>query len=99
MKARNGESAGKTYPNFGRTPVGGLKKSRKGKHFELLAKIMEDLRRSEAGYAVRIPLSSTAGVSVLNLRSAITRVANKEGIAISTSADDENFYVWKAPQS
>lgn len=96
MKARDGESVGRTYPNFGRTPIGGLKKSRKGKHYQLLTKILEDLRTTEPGYAVKIPLSSAAGVPVLNLRSAVTRAASKEGIAISTSADDNNFYVWKA---
>jgi len=87
----------KGYPNYGRTAVEGLKKSRKGKHHALMTKIMEDLRESAPGFAVRIPLSGTEQVSILNLRSAIVRVAAKEGIAVSTSSDDENFYVWKAP--
>jgi hypothetical protein len=78
----------KGYPNYGRTAVEGLKKSRKGKHHDLMTKIMEDLRESASG---------TEQVSILNLRSAIVRVAAKEGIAVSTSSDDENFYVWKAP--
>jgi hypothetical protein len=84
------------YPNYGRTLISGLKKSRKGKHHDLMGRIMEDLKRSTPSYAVRIPLSTIEGVSVLNLRSAIVRVANKAGIRVSTSADDENFYVWKA---
>ena len=29
------------FPNYGRTPIGELKKSRKGKHYELLLKIMD----------------------------------------------------------
>lgn len=85
------------YPNYGRVAIAGLKKSRKGKHHELLAKIMEDLRASSPGFAVRIPLSATDDVPVLNLRSAIVRAAAKEGLSVSTSSDDENFYVWKAP--
>jgi hypothetical protein len=84
------------YPNFGRALISGLKKSRKGKHHELLGRIMEDLKKSAPGYAVRIPLSSVKGLSVLNLRSAIVRVTNKDGIRVSTSSDDQNFYVWKA---
>lgn len=86
---------GKKYPNYGRVPISGLKKSRKGKHHELLAKIIEDLRDAPAKVAVQIPLSSISGVSVLNLRSAIVRASAKEDIPVSTSSDDEYFYVWK----
>jgi hypothetical protein len=87
---------GKKYPNYRRVPVSSLKKSRKGKHHELLLKIMADLRNAPPTLAVQIPLSSIADVSVLNLRSAIVRASAKEGIAVSTSSDDEYFYVWKA---
>jgi hypothetical protein len=87
---------GKKYPNYGRVPIAGLKKSRKGKHHELLTKIMEDLRNAPSKIAVQIPLSSIADVSVLNLRSAIVRASAKEGMVISTSSDDQYFYVWKA---
>lgn len=89
-------SQNRGYPNYGRTPVSGLKKSRKGKHHALLLKIMDDLRRSQPGFAVTIPLAGIGGVPVLNLRSAIVRAASKEGISIASSSDDENFYVWKA---
>ena len=83
------------FPNYGRTPIKGLKKTRKGKHHELLLKIMEDLRKSQSGFAVTVPLASIADVSVLNLRSAIVRAAAKEKISVATSSDDEHFYVWK----
>src|SRR5246500_6063458 len=86
----------KRYPNYGRVLISALKKSRKGKHHELLGRIMEDLKKSAPGYAVRIPLSSVKGLSILNLRSAIVRATNNEGMSVSTSSDDQNFYVWKA---
>jgi len=86
----------KGHPNYGRVLISELKKSRKGKHYDLLARIMEDLRKSAPIYAVRIPLSGIEGVSVLNLRSAIVRAAKKDDIEVSTSSDDQNFYVWKA---
>lgn len=85
----------KLYPNYGRVAIGGLKKSRKGKHHDMLKDIMEDLRDSAPGFAVKIPLAGTNEVSVLNLRSAIVRAAAREKISIATSSDDENFYVWK----
>jgi hypothetical protein len=89
-------SENRRFPNYGRTAISGLKKSRKGKHHGLLMKIMDDLRKSQSGYAVTVPLASIGGIPVLNLRSAIVRAASKEGINISTSSDDESFYVWKA---
>jgi hypothetical protein len=84
------------FPNFGRTAIAGLKKYRRGKHHDLLLKIMEDLRKSQSGFAVKIPLASLGGVTVLNLRSAIVRAASKEEISVATSSDNEYFYVWKA---
>ena len=84
------------YPNYGRALISGLKKSRKGKHHDLMGRIMEDLKKAGPSYAVRIPLSAVEGASVINLRSAIVRMASKAGMRVSTSSDDENFYVWKA---
>jgi hypothetical protein len=92
VKGQHGKQG---FPNYGRVRVSTLTKSRKGKHHDLLKKIMEDLRGIETGFAVRIPLASVGEVSVLNLRSAIARAAAKEGIAIATSATDEDFFVWK----
>jgi hypothetical protein len=90
-----GQGGKRGFPNYGRVPVNALKKSRKGKHHDLLEKIMEDLRDVETGFAVRIPLASVGEVSTLNLRAAISRAAAKEGIDIATSASDEDFFVWK----
>jgi hypothetical protein len=61
-----------------------------------MLKVMEDLRHSEPGFAVEIPLAEANGTGVLNLRSAILRVSAKEGLEVNTSSDDKNFYVWKA---
>jgi hypothetical protein len=88
-------SNGSGYPNYGRVEVKGLKKSRKGKHHDLMGKIMEDLRKSEPGFAVQIPLDTANNVSVLNLRSALVRAAAKENIKVMTSSDDRYFYAWK----
>ena len=95
-KMAKGDKKQNGYPNYGRTLISGLKKSRKGKHHDLMGRILEDLKKSVPSYAVRVPLSDIKGVSVLNLRSAIVRAAHKVGIPVSTSSDDENFYVWKA---
>lgn len=88
-------SRGDAFPNYGRTLISELRKSRKGKHHDLLAGIMEDLRGSQLGFAVTIPLAGIQGVSVLNLRSAIVRAASKDDISVATSSDSNNFYVWR----
>ena len=80
---------------YERVPIEGLKKSRKGKHRALVTRILENLKTLPPESAVKIPLSAIGGVSILNLRSAVTRATAKESIKIATSADDESFYVWK----
>lgn len=85
--------------NFNTVSIAALKKSRKGKHHDLMTKILEDLQNSESGFAVEVPIATLDGVSVLNLRSAMIRAAAKQGFKISTSSDDKNFYVWKAEVS
>lgn len=87
---------GSRHPNYERVPTSGLKGSRKGKHHDLMGRIMEDLRQSRPGFAVKIPLSSTKEIPIVNLRSVIVRTAAKENIRVNTSSDDENFYVWRA---
>jgi hypothetical protein len=82
--------------NYESVPTIHLKRSRKGKHHDLMRRIMEDLRQTRPGFAVKIPLSSSKGVPVLNLRSVIVRTAAKEKIRVATSSDDEFFYVWRA---
>jgi hypothetical protein len=94
--AKSGKQPSEGFPNYGRTSVAGLKKFRKGKHYDLLLRILEDLRHARSGFAVTIPLAKIGDVSVLNLRSAIVRAASKEKIGVATSSDDENFYVWKS---
>ena len=94
MDNRSPERTG--HQNFETVPTAGLKRSRKGKHHDLMRRIIEDLRKSRPGFAVKIPLSSAEGVPVLNLRSVIVRTAAKENIKVATSSDDEYFYVWRA---
>ncbi|HXU17608.1 MAG TPA: hypothetical protein VN708_20905 [Terriglobales bacterium] len=93
MKKKSPERNG--HLNYETVPTARLRRSRKGKHHDLMLTIMEDLRQSRPGFAVKIPLSSTEGVPVVNLRSVIVRTAAKENIRVATSSDDEYFYVWR----
>jgi hypothetical protein len=75
--------------------VGKLRRRRRGKHHELMQGILKDLDVLPTGKAMRIPLSSTKGVSLVNLRAAITRETSSEKLGVSTYFDGENLFVWK----
>jgi hypothetical protein len=72
-----------------------LDKGRRGKHYELVQGILQELKVAPAGSALEIPLDDIGGIGLANLRSAVHRAATSESIAIETLADDKNFYVWK----
>ncbi len=71
-----------------------LPSGRKGKHYSMLLRVLQNLERLAEGRAIRIPLADCEG-SVADIRAAIFRATNKEGLEIATSSDDEFFYVWK----
>ena len=74
--------------------VSSLGTARRGKHHDLMEGIMRELRMLKVGSALEIPLSNVNGVEMANLRSAVHRAANDEGVNIQTKADEKNLYVW-----
>jgi hypothetical protein len=82
--------------HFGRVRVKDLPGGRRGKHFELLSKILEDLEDVPSGSAVKVPLNDTGGVSLANLRSAVNRATRTKGLEVETQSDEQFFYVWKS---
>jgi hypothetical protein len=82
--------------NFGRVRVKDIPTGRRGKHFDLLNKIMEDLADTPGGSAVRVPLKDTGGVGLANLRSAVNRATRAKGLQVETQSDEQYFYVWKS---
>ena len=86
----------KDGPHFGRVRVKDLPNNRRGKHYDLLRKIMEDLTNVPSGSAVKVPLEETGGTSLANLRSAVNRTTRANGLKVETQSDDKYFYVWKS---
>lgn len=82
-------------PKYERVLISGVKGHRHGKHYDLIGGIVEDLRTLPAGSAIKVPLDGSGSVSLANLRSALHRAARALKVAIETSSDDGNFYVWK----
>ena len=75
--------------------VNALDKSRRGKHYELILGILQELKTLASGSAMEIPLAEVGGIELANLRSAVHRAATSHGLEIETLADEKNFYVWK----
>ncbi len=82
-------------PHYGRVRIKDLPNTRRGKHFNLLNKILDDLNILPSGSAVSIPLKDTGGIGLANLRSAVNRATRAKGIKVETQSDPEFFYVWK----
>ena len=75
--------------------INGLDKTRRGKHYDLVLGILQQLRTLPPGSAMEIPLADVGGIGLANLRSAVHRASTSHGLEIETLADKENFYVWK----
>ena len=86
---------GQSRTNFQTMSQNDLPNGRKGKHHQLIVQVLEDLEQLSDGRAIRVPLAGFEG-TVADIRSAILRATKKKKLKISTSSDDEFFYLWKA---
>jgi len=79
-------------PKVERVPLSSLRARRRGKHFELMQKVLKELAELPRESALKLPLGP---YSAKDMRSAVSRAAASEKIKISTTSDGENLYVWK----
>jgi hypothetical protein len=84
--------------NYDRVVLANLRRSRRGKHHELIEGVFQDLETLPTGSAIKIPLSEVDGISLANLRSAVHRASASRGLGIETLSDNDNFYIWKAAE-
>ena len=75
--------------------VAGLDRGRRGKHYDLILGVLQQLKTLPPGSAMEIPLADVGGIGLANLRSAVHRASNSHGLEIETLADEKNFYVWR----
>jgi hypothetical protein len=83
---------------YERVIVAEIRRSRRGKHHDLVAGIFQDLESLPAGSAIKIPLTEVDGTTLANLRSAVHRASTSRGLGVETLSDEENFYIWKGPK-
>jgi hypothetical protein len=79
---------------FGSIEQQDVPKGREGKHKRIVAQLLSDLDRLQAGRALKIPLSALPD-SKENIRSALNRAVRQRGLDVSTSSDAEHLYIWK----
>ena len=75
--------------------IDGLDRGRRGKHYDLILGILQQLKTLPPGSAMEIPLADVGGIGLANLRAAVHRASTSHGLEIETLADEKNFYVWR----
>jgi hypothetical protein len=80
---------------YDRVVLADIRRSRRGKHHDLVQGIFQDLESLPLGSAMKIPLKNVDGTTLANLRSAVHRASTSKGLPIQTLSDEENFYIWK----
>lgn len=96
MMARNPKTADKQPDlKYRQVEIDGLDKTRRGKHYDLVLGILQQLKTLPPGSAMEIPLAEVGGIGLANLRSAVHRASTSHGLEIETLADEKNFYVWR----
>jgi hypothetical protein len=99
MAKETGGRAQKTLPKYDRVILADIRRTRRGKHHDLLGGIFQDLESLPEGSAIKIPLTEVDGTTLANLRSAVHRTSTSKGLGIETLSDEENFYIWKSPKA
>lgn len=88
----------KAPARYERVFLADIRRSRRGKHHDLVGGIFRNLETLPAGSAVKIPLIEVGGITLANLRSAVHRASASRGLGIETLSDEESIYIWKAPK-
>ena len=69
--------------------------TRKGKHREIVANIIQQVQDLHSKKALKIPLSALGPAKIEHIRAALSRASAQAKLELSTSADDQFFYVWR----
>jgi len=95
MAKETGSKNVKSALKYPRVILADIRRTRRGKHHDLLGGIFEDLESLPTGSAMKIPLSEVDGTTLANLRSAVHRASVSRGLGVETLSDEENLYIWK----
>jgi len=88
-----GNPAKKDSMNFKTMEQADVPQGRKGKHREIVTRILSDLSQMKPGLALKVPLSELAD-SKEKVRSALNRATRKAGRNVATATDASFLYIW-----
>ena len=91
MTTNNGKNS---PPRFESMLMVDVPKGRNGKHREIVAQLLSDIKHLEPGNALKVPLAELPDTKE-NIRSALNRATRERSIDVATSSDDEYLYIWK----
>lgn len=83
----------KDAPNFKTMQQADVPQGRRGKHRDIVAKLLFDLDQLKGGSAIKLPLEGLPQ-SKEKVRSALNRATRKGGRHVATASDSEFLYVW-----
>ncbi len=72
-------------------------KGRDGKHKQIITQLLSDIEQLDKGSALKIPLSELPDTKE-NIRSALSRAATQQKIAIATSSNEDFLFIWKTDE-
>ena len=69
--------------------------TRKGKHYDIVEQILQEIGELRAKQALKIPRSSLGAAKLQHVRAALSRASSREKMGLATSSDEKYFYVWR----
>lgn len=92
MRERFGGSSEHHFESIERSAV---PTSRKGKHHDIVERILREVAGLRAKKALKIPRAAFGDVKIEQIRAALSRASAKIEVELATSVDDDYFYVWR----
>ncbi len=89
-----GNNGKRDHRHFATMAQGDVPQGRKGKHKEIIARVIADLEELPAGRALKVPLDQL-GDKKENVRAALNRAIHQHQLQVATSTDDVFLYVWR----
>ena len=93
MRGRQDESKRKPFESIERSAV---PTGRKGKHHEVVERILREAVDLRGKKALKIPRRALGSAKIEHIRAALSRASGKSGVQLGTTLDDDYFYVWRA---
>ncbi|HYH01302.1 MAG TPA: hypothetical protein VD837_19405 [Terriglobales bacterium] len=78
---------------FPTLPQSQVPHSRRGRHHDIVNRILDDIGNLGEGDALKVPLDGI-GDTKEKVRSALNRASRKRKIILATATDDDYLYVW-----